>query len=205
MVSKNNTKDSLEDEHFSPFRGDALPVSARPRRWRRGQQVVATLLFTLIILGSGCKVKYGFKGISIPPEAKTISVQMFTNQADLTAPAEPQLLSQKLRDAVSSQTNLGMIKQGGDLKFEECRITAYTNNPQAITGDDQNSLRRLSVTITINYVNKFDASKSFSDRAFTRFFDYPGTKTQSEIENEALEQINRQLVEDIFNAAFNNW
>jgi len=192
---------------MSPLQGETGVSLCR--LWRharqRGQRVVPTLLFTLIILVSGCKVKYGFKGISIPPEAKTISVQMFTNQADLTAPAEPQLLSQKLRDAVSSQTNLGMIKQGGDLKFEECRITAYTNNPQAITGDDQNSLRRLSVTITINYVNKFDASKSFTDRAFTRFFDYPGAKTQSEVENEALEQINRQLVEDIFNAAFNNW
>jgi len=172
---------------------------------KRAVQRCFLLLVSCILLLPSCKVKYGFKGISIPPEAKTISVQMFTNQADLTAPAEPQLLSQKLRDAVSSQTNLGMIKQGGDLKFEECRITAYTNNPQAIGGDDLNSLRRLSITITINYVNKFDASKSFADRQFTRFFDYPGTKTQSEVENEALEQINRQLVEDIFNAAFNNW
>ncbi len=132
---------------------------------------------------------------------------MFRDQAELTAPAEPQLVTQKLRDAVSSQTNLGMVKNNGDLKFEECRITAYTNNPQGISGDgsDQNSLRRLSVTIVLNYVNRFDASKGFTDKAFTRYFDYPGTKTQSEVENEALEQINRQLVEDIFNAAFNNW
>jgi len=167
--------------------------------------VTFLLLVSCFLLLSSCKVKYGFKGITIPPEAKTISVEMFKNQADLTAPAEPQLLSQKLRDAVSSQTNLAMIKQNGDLKFEECRITAYTNNPQAIGSDDQNALRRISVTITINYVNKFDATKSFTDRAFTRYFDYPGAKTQSEVENEALEQINRQLIEDIFNAAFNNW
>ncbi|HXB40886.1 MAG TPA: LPS assembly lipoprotein LptE [Bacteroidia bacterium] len=173
---------------------------------QRGRRLASVILFTgMLINFAGCKIKYGFKGITIPPEAKTISVEMFKNQADLTAPAEPQLLSQKLRDAVSSQTNLAMIKQNGDLKFEECRITAYTNNPQAIGSTDQNALRRLSVTITINYVNKFDISKGFTDRQFTRYFDYDGSKTLSAVESDGLEQINRQLIEDIFNAAFNNW
>lgn len=173
---------------------------------RRGRKLAGSLFLILLLLSFGCKLKYGFKGITIPPEAKTISVEMFKNQADLTAPAEPQLLSQKLRDAISSQTNLAMVKQNGDLKFEECRITAYTNNPQAIAGGtDANALRRLSVTITINYVNKFDATKSFTDRQFTRYFDYDGSKTLSAVESEGLDQINRQLIEDIFNAAFNNW
>lgn len=132
---------------------------------------------------------------------------MFKNQADLTAPTEPQLLSQRLRDAISSQTNLAMIKREGDLKFEECRITKYDNTLQSVSGGgtDQNALRRLSVTITVDYVNKFDASKSFKDKQFTRYFDYDGSKTLSSVESEALDQINRQLVEDIFNAAFNNW
>lgn len=163
-------------------------------------------MFLSFLLGiTSCKVKYGFKGITIPPQAKTISVETFKNQADLTAPAEPQLLSQRLRDAVSSQTNLALIKQNGDLRFEDCRITAYTNNPQAIGSNDQNALRRLSVTITINYVNTFDSGKNFTDRQFTRYYDYEGTRTLSSVESEALEQINRQLIEDIFNAAFNNW
>ncbi len=186
------------------FQGETVLNSFRETK-RFGQRGLGLVALVFILLSS-CKVKYGFKGITIPPEAKTISVEMFKNQADLTAPAEPQLMSQKLRDAISSQTNLAMIKQNGDLKFEECRITAYTNNPQAITGtNDQNALRRLSVTITINYVNKFDATKSFTDRAFTRFYDYDGSLNFSSVESEALEQINRQLVEDIFNAAFNNW
>lgn len=171
-------------------------------------RVLSTILLVACLLPLvSCKVKYGFKGITIPPEAKTISIEMFKNQADLTAPAEPQLVTQKLRDAVSSQTNLAMIKQNGDLKFEDCRIVAYTNNPQGISGGgtDQNALRRLSVTIRVNYINKFDATKNFTDREFTRYFDYDGSKTLTSVESEGLEQINRQLIEDIFNAAFNNW
>ncbi|HTA62894.1 MAG TPA: LptE family protein [Bacteroidia bacterium] len=156
-----------------------------------------------------CKVNYGFKGITIPLGAKTISVAMFQNQANLTAPVEPQLITQKLRDAVSTQTNLGLLKNGGDLLFEECRITNYFTAPQSIAASngtiDQAALNRLTVTIKINFVNKLDETKNFTDREFTRYFDYPAAQNLSQIESSALDQINRQLTEDIFNAAFNNW
>ncbi len=166
--------------------------------------------FLLISIFYSCKVNYGFKGITIPPNAKTISVATFQNQANLTAPVEPQLLSQKLRDAVSTQTNLGLLKQGGDLRFEECRITNYITAPQSIaassgTAPDQAALNRLTVTIKINFVNKLDETKNFTDKEFSRYYDYPSAQNLTQVEPAALDQINRQLTEDIFNAAFNNW
>lgn len=162
--------------------------------------------FLLASIFYSCKVNYGFKGITIPPNAKTISVATFQNQANLTAPVEPQLLSQKLRDAVSTQTNLGLLKQGGDLRFEECRITNYVSAPQSIAAStDQAALNRLTVTIRINFVNKLDETKNFTDKEFSRYYDYPSAQNLTQIEPAALDQINRQLTEDIFNAAFNNW
>ena len=177
----------------------------------KSKNVVLVIVCCLLTISFySCKVNYGFKGITIPLGAKTISVAMFQNQANLTAPVEPQLLTQKLRDAVSSQTNLGLLKNGGDLLFEECRITNYVTAPQSIaaatgTGVDQAALNRLTVTIKINFVNKLDETKNFTDREFTRYFDYPAAQSLSSIESPALDQINRQLTEDIFNAAFNNW
>src|ERR1700744_1950175 len=126
--------------------------------------VTAGICFILLTILYSCKVNYGFKGITIPPNAKTISVATFQNQANLTAPVEPQLLSQRLRDAVSTQTNLALLKQGGDLRLEECRIISYSTAPQAITStatSDQAALNRLTVTIRINFVNKLDETKSF--------------------------------------------
>ncbi len=177
----------------------------------KSKNIVLVIVGCLLTISFySCKVNYGFKGITIPLGAKTISVAMFQNQANLTAPVEPQLLTQKLRDAVSSQTNLGLLKNGGDLLFEECRITNYFTAPQSIaaaTGStpDQAALNRLTVTIKINFVNKLDETKNFTDREFTRYFDYPAAQNLSSIEGSALDQINRQLTEDIFNAAFNNW
>ncbi|MGZ3863090.1 MAG: LPS assembly lipoprotein LptE [Bacteroidia bacterium] len=165
-------------------------------------------LVSLFLLLSSCKVKYGLKGQTIPPEAKTISVETFKigdDNASLMAPAEPQLLSQKLRDAVSSQTNLALVKQNGDLRFEECKVVSYTNGFLSLGAGDVNRLNRLSISISVNYVNSFDASKSFEKKIFTRYYDYDGSKTLSQGESEGLDQINRQLIEDLFNAAFNNW
>lgn len=184
-----------------------MEVKSHPDSYRELKAKSFFVLVSILLLLS-CKVKYGMKGMTIPPEAKTMSVMTFKlggDQAGLMPPNEIQLLSQRLRDAVSSQTNLGLIKQNGDLRFDECRVMAYTNVPQSISSGDVNSLNRLSVTIAVNYINKFDASKSFTDKSFTRYFDYPASKTLSQVEGEALDQINRQLVEDIFNAAFNNW
>jgi len=175
----------------------------------KSKSVVFALICLLTVSFYSCKVNYGFKGITIPLGAKTISVAMFQNQTSLAAPVEPQLLTQKLRDAVSSQTNLGLLKTGGDLLFEECRITNYFTGPQSIAASngtaDLAALNRLTVTIKVNFVNKLDETKNFTDKEFTRYYDYPASQNLSAIESTALEQINRQLTEDIFNAAFNNW
>ncbi len=168
---------------------------------------------TLYIVLSSCKVNYRFKGITIPADAKSISIQMFKiadERANLTPAVEPQSITQKLRDAVSTQTNLALLKQGGDLLFEECRIVSYSTVSQAIAaapanGQDNAALSRLTVTIKVNFVNKLDETKNFTDKEFSRYFDYPSNQNLSQIEPAALEQINRQLTEDIFNAAFNNW
>jgi len=170
------------------------------------------LLVICYLLLFSCKVNYRFKGITIPPDAKSISIQMFKiadERANLTPAAEPQQLTLKLRDAVSTQTNLALLKQGGDLLFEECRIVSYSTVSQSIAaptnGQDNAALSRLTLTIKINFVNKLDETKNFTDKEFSRYFDYPSNQNLSQIEPAALEQINRQLVEDIFNAAFNNW
>ena len=150
-----------------------------------------------------CKVNYGFKGISIPPEAKTISVAFFQNNAAMASPSESQKFTEKMRDMVSSQTNLALTKQNGDLQFEGA-IVDYSVSPVAVQSTDQAALNRLTVTINVKYTNSIDQSKSFNQN-FQRFYDYSSSKTLSTIESEALDEINRQIAEDVFQKAFNNW
>lgn len=142
-------------------------------------------------------------GATIPPEAKTISVSYFANNTTLGGPSISQLFTEKLRDMVSSQTNLALMKQNGDLQFEGS-IIDYNIAPVAIQSGDQAALNRLTLTVKVKYSNKFDATKNF-EQSFSRFSDFEASKTISSVENQLLTEINRQLTEDIFNKAFNNW
>ena len=149
-------------------------------------------------------MRYSLNGATIPIEAKTISVAFFANNTTLGSPSLSQKFTEKLRDVVSTQTNLALMKQNGDLQFEGT-ITDYNVAPVAIqSGADQAALNRLTVTVSVKYSNKFDPTKNF-EQGFTRFADYPTSSSLSAQENDLLISINKQLTEDIFNKAFNNW
>lgn len=142
-------------------------------------------------------------GASIPVEAKTISVGFFTNNTTLGAPSLSQRFTEKLRDVVSSQTRLGLVSRNGDLQFEGY-IVDYNVSPVAIQSTDLAGLNRLTITVSVKYTNKFDVGKSF-EQSFTRFADYKSSESINDREPDLVTEIYRQLTEDIFNKAFNNW
>ncbi|MBL7910865.1 MAG: LptE family protein [Bacteroidia bacterium] len=161
-----------------------------------------TYLIVLAFALTACKTKVSLSGATIPPEAKTISVGFFTNNTSLGAPSLSQRFTEKLRDVVSQQTNLALIKANGDLQFEGY-ISDYNVSPIAISAD-QASQNRMTITVSVKYINKFEESKNF-EQNFTRFKDVASDKNISSIEPELVQEIYRQLTEDIFNKAFNNW
>jgi hypothetical protein len=161
-------------------------------------------IFILVLIGlTSCKVKYSLNGASIPAEAKTISVAFFINNTTLGAPSLSQRFTEKLRDVVSSQTRLALVAQNGDLQFEGS-IMDYNVSPVAIQSTDLAGLNRLTITVNVKYSNKFDAGKNF-EQNFTRFADYKSTESLNSKEPELVQEIYRQLTEDVFNKAFNNW
>ena len=156
-----------------------------------------------IVLFSGCKIHYSFSGASIPPEAKTVSVQYFQNNASLAPPSLSQAFTEALRDKLGSQTRLGLVKKDGDLNFEGS-VTGYVSTPVALQSNDQAAANRLTITVSVKYTCAFDTKKNF-EQSFSRFADYKGTQSLSSLENELITNINEQLVQDIFNRALNDW
>jgi len=157
--------------------------------------IVATLLY-------GCGV-YSFTGASIPPQAQTFSVSHFPNNAQLVQPTLSQVFTDALKDKFSRQTNLRFTNGVGDLHFEGS-ITGYNVQPQAIGADDRAAQNRLTITVRVTFVNEYEPENDF-EQSFSRFYDYPSTRSLAEIENQAIDAITEALVEDIFNRAVVNW
>ncbi|MBA3666009.1 MAG: LptE family protein [Bacteroidetes bacterium] len=167
------------------------------------RKIVVLINVAVLSMLASCKPTVSLSGASIPEEAKTVSVGFFTNNTTLGAPSLSQRFSEKLRDVVSQQTRLALIKQNADLQFEGY-IADYNVAPVAVQSTDQASLNRLTITVQVKYTNRFDATKNF-EQAFTRFADFKSSENISAKEPELVTEIYRQLTEDIFNKAFNNW
>ncbi|MCW3076862.1 MAG: hypothetical protein JWO32_1471 [Bacteroidetes bacterium] len=169
----------------------------------RFKHIIFILFIVVIFSNSGCKPTVSLSGATIPLEAKTVSVAFFTNNTTLGAPSLSQRFTEKLRDVVSQQTSLALIKQNADLQFEGY-IADYNVAPVAVQSTDQASLNRLTISVQVKYINRFDATKNF-EQAFTSFSDFKRTENIAAKEPELVTEIYRQLTEDIFNKAFNNW
>lgn len=165
--------------------------------------IVLNLTLLVITVSCGVNIKYSLTGASIPVEAKTISVATFQNRASLVQPGLSQKLTDALIDMCRAQTNLSIVSSGGDLSFEG-NITDYKTQTLTVGGDEQAASNRFSITISVKYVNSFNADNSY-EQSFTKYQDYPSASNLSDVEAELTDEIVKMLVEDIFNRAFVNW
>lgn len=163
---------------------------------------ITAICLIVTFLCHGCGI-YSFSGASIPPEAKTVSVQYFPNYAPLVSPTLSNEFTTALRDAVMNQTPLDMVEEGGDLAFEG-EITDFKTAPMAITADQTAALNRLTITVKVRFSNKFDDSKDF-ETSFSHYEDYPSDQDLSAVQETLSATIITALVEDIFNKALVNW
>lgn len=167
------------------------------------KKIFYLIISVVVIAFASCKIKYSLSGATIPPEAKTISVAYFSNNTSLGAPTLSQRFTEKLKDMVSSQTSLGLVSQNGDLQFSGY-LADYNVAPVAIQSSDLADKNRLTITVNVKYFNKFEEAKNF-EQSFTRFADFNANESVSSKEAELVQEIFRQITEDVFNRAFNNW
>lgn len=165
---------------------------------------IISLLSISFILAS-CTIKYSFTGASIPPDAKTVSVQNFPNMAPLINPTLSMTITEALKDKFLAQTSLNLVQRDGDLKFSGT-ITNYSTQPVAIQGGDVSvaAMNRLTITVNVKFENSKDPKANF-DTSFSRYDDYDSSKNLQDVETQLVEEITKQIVQDIFNKSVVNW
>lgn len=161
------------------------------------------LLFILLFISEGCTIKYSFTGAAISPEIKTISVQYFQNRASLVNPSLSQDFTEALKDKFTSQTNLELTNDVGDLNFEG-EITGYDTKPISIQGNETAAQNRLTITIKVKFTNAIEPDNDF-ESSFSAFEDYSSDKSLDEVEGTLIPDILAKLTEDIFNKSVAKW
>jgi hypothetical protein len=159
------------------------------------------VVFVLFL--QGCTMKYSFTGADIPAAANTFSVKTFQSVTPLAAPNYYLTITESLKDLLLAQTRLDLVDKRGDLQYEGV-ITGYATGNAAVSSGEFTTLNRLTITIKVKYVNTLEREKNF-ERSFSRFADYPADRNFSDVEAQLIEEINQQLIQDIFDASLGAW
>ena len=161
-----------------------------------------TSIFLVNIFLASCGI-YSFTGASIPADAETVSVDYFTIKVTNTPATLNQTFTEGLRDLFINQTNLNLTERDADLRFNG-QITKYQIKPMAIKANETAGQNRLTIAIKVKYKNSFDKKQNF-ESTFSRYRDFNSTENLADVEDVLIEEITKELLEDVYNRAFVNW
>jgi len=169
--------------------------------------LLSFVLITAIISGCGA---YSFTGASIKDDVNSISIAKFFNDVGGGPPNIEQTFTNDLQDYFQRNTNLELVPTGGDLQFEGA-IIRYGIRPQAIASSgsrdraDQSGLMRLTIAVQTSFTNIKQEEDSFK-KTFSFYADYdPQATPITQIEDDLIEEIFKQIIQDIFLASVAQW
>ena len=155
-----------------------------------------------VVLGACSGLKYSAVSADISPDAKTITIKQFQNNAPLVNLQLSNELTTQLRDKFRSNTRLSLVDARGDL-YLEGEITGYSVSSAAV-GADRATMNRLTITVRIHFEDRFNEKKN-KDQTFSRYQDFDATQTLQQVQDELVMQICTVLVDDIFAATVGDW
>ncbi len=159
-----------------------------------------SLLLILITVGCGA---YSFTGGNTG-NAKTIQVNFFPNQAALVEPSLSQRFTQDLQDLFTRQTNLTLVRAGGDLRFEG-EIIGYRISPISATSNQTAAQNRLTISINVRFTNALEEKDDF-EKQFSFYYDYGASQQLAgSVLEAAYDEILPRITQDIFNASVAKW
>jgi len=157
-------------------------------------------LTAIVIAFSGC---YSFKDVSIPPEVKTVRINYIENRASYINPQLSPQLTDRLRQKINNQTRLTMVS-GDDADYEiKGTITSYMVSTAGIS-QQQAATNRLTVTVNIDFQNRLNEKDNFK-ADISRNFDFSASLSLQQAEAQQIDDILKNLTDEIFNRIFSNW
>jgi len=160
-------------------------------------------IITLTTILNACKI-YSFTGASVSPDLKTITVENFVNKSQNGNTSITQDLTDKLRNRFVAETPLKITTVNPDLEMKGTLVNYAVSSQAATGGVGLAALNRLTLTVRVEFTNNKNEVENW-EQSFSRFADYPSTSNLLQVERELIEDINRQISDDIFNRAFVNW
>lgn len=173
--------------------------------WIKKILPVSVLLCVMVVVNS-CSVTMGLAPISSIDynKVKTISIVDFQNRADYVyAPLATQF-NQDLKDLFMRQTRLSLVNGNADLQIDG-EITGYNQYNEAVDASGYSSKVKVTLTVRVTFVNNVDHKDDFTDQQFSAFQTYDSSMLLTDVQDELITKMVKDITEQIFNATVANW
>lgn len=162
-----------------------------------------TILFFVMAGLTACKVNYSMRDAVIPTDVKTVKIGFIENRARYINPQLSPKLTDKLQVKITNQTKLTRTNNDDAHYVINGTITNYDPSQTVGVSAQQASTNRL--TVTVHIILKKNLENKVEEFDVTRNFDFSANKTLQQAEGELLEEVVRNLTDEIFNRIFSNW
>ena len=175
---------------------------------KRSSLILMVTCLVAILFSTGCHVRYGFNDVgTIPADVKTVRVNFIENRAPYVNPQLSPNLTDRLKQKIVNQTRLTQTNSDNAHFDIHGYISDYSVSTTGITsanGQSQTSINRLTVTVHMSVLNtlKTDPAKEFD---VSRSFDFGAQQSLQSAEAGLLDEMIRNLTDEIFNQIFSNW
>lgn len=161
-----------------------------------------TLLCTIVL--AACTVSYKFTGTSINyDKVKTVSLDKFPIRANYVWSPMESMFYNSLTDAFAQKTKLKVLKRNGDLQLSG-EIVEYSQTNKSVAADGYSAQTQLKMTVNVRYVNTTNHNEDFEQR-FSATTNYDSSQQLVNVQEALVEEMIKDIVDQIFNATVANW
>lgn len=172
--------------------------------WIKKVALFATLA-GIVCLVNSCSIKIGLAPISSIDysKVKTISIAEFPNRAEFVYAPMTTEFNQKLKDMFIQQTRLQLVNSNGDLEIDG-EITGYNQYNESVAADGFSSKVKLTMTVNVRYVNNTNHEEDF-EQQFSAFQTYDSSLLLTDVQDDLINKMIKDITEQIFNSTVANW
>jgi hypothetical protein len=158
---------------------------------------------------TGCG-PYRFNQVGlIPDSVKTVKINFIENRAPYVNPQLSPNLTDRIRQRIVNQTRLTQTNNDDNAHWVITgTITDYSVSTAGVsdaTGRSQSAVNRLTVTVQIVRTDMLNPSSQPKQVTVSRSFDFSASQSLQAAEAQLLDEMVRNLTDEIFNQLFSDW
>lgn len=173
--------------------------------WSRKIAGICLLTISLVVLIS-CSISYSFTGAGSLDYSKykTIAIADFPIKSDYVYAPLGTRFNEELKDIFIRQTRLTLVNGSADLEIEG-EITGYNQYNESVSADGYASKTKLTITVNVRFTDNVNHNNDLTGQQFSAFRTYDSKELLTNVQDELINQMVKDITDQIFMATVANW